>query len=107
MEETDAVIQKIETSFESLRRAVEHRDYGVFDSLLREQRTLLQSVRPCDPRIRSLALRGRELVQWAITTIKIQRSGYVRSLVVILNSKHLDSHYTDPAPRFDSISLQA
>lgn len=106
MQDTETLIRKIEESLDALRRAVEYRDYGVFDSLLREQRMLLQSVPPSDPQIRPLVLRGRELVHWAITMIKIQRSGYVRSLVAILNSKRLDSHYTDPAPCADSLSLQ-
>jgi hypothetical protein len=108
MQEAEAVFQKIEESFEALRRAVESRHYEIFESLLQLQRGLLRSVSPSDPRAPELALRGRELVYWATTMVKIQRSGHARSLAAILSSKHLKSMYAGIAPRCaDSISLEA
>ena len=108
MEETEAAFQELKESFEALRSAVEQRDYPALDLLLPRQRDLLRSVPSSDPRTQELALQGSELVQWAITMLKIQRAGYVQSLAGILNGKQVDSNYSGTSSkRADLISVQA
>lgn len=108
MEEEFEVFERIKDNLEMLRRAVEERNYPALEPLLREQRTLL-SARPISgPYFQMLVGKGSELLAWALTNVRSQRSGYAHDLAAALNAKHLISQYEGgPAARNELISVDA
>ncbi len=106
MEEAATAIRALEESFEALESAVEEREYSLIEPLLQKQRDLLRSLAATDPQTQELARRGYELAHWGITMIKIQRSGYARSLAAVLNAKRIDCQYAaGEAPHADLVSV--
>jgi hypothetical protein len=108
MEEEFGAFERIKDNLEMLRRAVEERNYPVLERLLLEQRTLVNSRPISDPHVQMLVRKGSELLVWALTTIRSQRSGYAGELAAALNAKHLISQYEGgPAARKELISVDA
>lgn len=97
MEEADSTFKEIETCFETLRTAVEERNYSALELALKRQRLLLSSAPKSDRRTQTLALKGSALISWALTMVKIQHAVYAHDLATILNTRYLTAQYAEAA----------
>jgi hypothetical protein len=108
MEEADTTFDEIQACFETLRTAVEERNYPALQLALREQWTLMSSAPSSDPRTETFALKGSALISWALTMVKIQQTGYAHELATILNARYLKSQYAEAnASRSELVSVNA
>lgn len=95
MEDADSTFKEIETCFETLRTAVEERNYAELELALKRQRLLMSSAPKSDRQTQTLALKGSALISWALTMVKIQHAGYAHDLATVLNCRHLNAQYGD------------
>lgn len=107
MEEAEALFAEVEASFETVRRAVEERNYPALELALQDQRALMNNAPPSDPRIQILILKGSALISWALTMVKIQHAGYAQELATILNTRHLNAQYASEIDRsYELVSVE-
>jgi len=88
-----------------LRHAVEDRNYNRVQDLVAQQRTVFEHAGPHDAEILEHAQRGRDLVIWALTMVRLQRAHDQRALLELGAFRQAyESYKPKPIRAFDCLA---
>lgn len=89
----EETVEAVKTNFARIRQGVEQHDYTEVETLLQEQRQLLEHLPQDVNSSLTLVNEAQELLRWSLSMVALQRQTYTQSLSTILHLKQLDSGY--------------